>query len=227
VAKKAKPTDVYAHWGNLLERLNFSSQDFYSRLEKALCSRQVPGLDMSRVDWKEGGPLSAKREYLRLTRERLVFDICAAPFGTGFFVSWWFGRKPHLGPLLLLLCAFAILAAGQLAQWYFSLDLFQTFAVVGSILLGLFLVAVREILADVDAFLMKIPFVGYIYERYLRSITYYRIDLMLMYQTAVHAAVLEVIDEITKAEGIQPLSELARKPVLSRLLQPQGSNGHG
>ena len=33
---------------------------------------------------------SAKREYLRMQRGKYAFDICAAPFGNGFFVSWWF-----------------------------------------------------------------------------------------------------------------------------------------
>jgi len=222
VATRAKPTDILSHWGKLLENLSFSPQEFYTKLEKALCDRKVPGLDVSRVDWKEGGPLSARREYLRLTRERLVFDVCAAPFGTGFFVSWWFGRKPlKFGLIALLLCIWAIWQVGKLAQQLFELDDAQTALVTGACLLGLFLLAAREILADVDAFLMKIPFVGYVYEKYLRRITFYRVDLMLMYQSAVHAAVLQVIDEIMEAEGAQPLPEIDRKPVFKELLAPQ------
>ena len=33
--------------------------------------------------------LSASREYLRIKHGDLVFDVCAAPFGKDFFISWW------------------------------------------------------------------------------------------------------------------------------------------
>ena|ERR1043166_2217817 len=89
LAKRAKPVDVISHWPKLIENLRFSSQEFYSRAEKALAERQVPDLKIRRVDWKEGGPQSPRREYLRLQRERLIFDVCGASFGKEFFVSLW------------------------------------------------------------------------------------------------------------------------------------------
>ena len=42
------------------------------RVEKALAVRQIPDASVTRVDWKEGGLLSARREYLRVQRERFV-----------------------------------------------------------------------------------------------------------------------------------------------------------
>lgn len=63
--------------------------EFYSSVESAVERRQIPDGGRSRVDWREGGLLSAKREYLRVRRNEYTFDICGAPFGTGFFVSWW------------------------------------------------------------------------------------------------------------------------------------------
>jgi hypothetical protein len=51
-------------------------------------------MKQSRITWKEGGLLSAKREYLRVRRKEFVFDVCAAPFGKGFFFSWWLGEIP-------------------------------------------------------------------------------------------------------------------------------------
>jgi len=56
-----------------------------------LARRQVPGLEMSRVDFSEGGILSANREYLRMSRKGLsltfalhhsarpIFSPCALP----------------------------------------------------------------------------------------------------------------------------------------------------
>ncbi len=91
---KAKAGFLISHWYNLFEGLQASPQDFYARVERAVQSRQVPDVRGSRVDWKEGGMLSAKREYLRVRRKKLVFDICGAPFGPHFFVSWWLAELP-------------------------------------------------------------------------------------------------------------------------------------
>lgn len=64
------------------------------------------------------------------------------------------------------------------------------------------------------ALLGGIPFLGSIVERFVRPATYYRIDTALMFQSAVHGAVLEVVDQMTTAKGLRGLSELERKPIL-------------
>jgi len=56
------------------------------------------------VEFHEGGALSAKREYLRVLRREHIFDICAAPYGNGFFISWWLGEE--LGWFLGIVAAF-------------------------------------------------------------------------------------------------------------------------
>ena len=89
--KCPKAEDLLDYWPQLIEGMRFSTKEFYERIEAALLARSIPELEVSRVDFKEGGPLTPRREYLRLRRERLVFDICAMPFGTGFYVSEWFG----------------------------------------------------------------------------------------------------------------------------------------
>ncbi len=38
---------------------------------------------------KEGGLFSSRREYLRISKERYNYYVCASPFGLSFFVSWW------------------------------------------------------------------------------------------------------------------------------------------
>jgi len=101
MARASSPV-VISHWHHMLEGFQSSSVEFYRAVEEALRRRQVPEVRTSRVDWKEGGPLSARREYLRVRRKKLVFDICAAPFGPSFFVSWWLGELP---PRILALIA--------------------------------------------------------------------------------------------------------------------------
>lgn len=89
-----KNPEILSHWYFLMEDFNTSALEFYKSVEQALARRNVPNLKFVRIDCQEGGLLSAKREYLRVQRKEFVFDICGAPFGNGFFVSWWLGEIP-------------------------------------------------------------------------------------------------------------------------------------
>lgn len=161
------PSVINSHWGQLIEGFHMSPLEFYRQLDEAIEKRQIPASASSRIDWPEWGAFSARREYFRIRRKRLVFDVCAAHFGTGFFVSWWLGETLSVTLYLINLVP----------------------------LLGPFLV-----------------------QRILRA-TYYRLDTEAMFQTAVHAAVLEVVDNITDSKGIPRLSETERKPVLREFFQ--------
>lgn len=158
---------VISHWNQLLSGLQASPKEFYAAVEQAIEQRQVPDTKRSRVDWHEGGLFSAKREYLRVKRKEYIFDICGAPFGTGFFVSSWLGEVP----------------SGLLAL------------------------------------LAEIPVIGYLVQRLVRPATYYKIDTALMFQSAVHGAVLDVVDGLLSAKGLRALSELERKPILREFFQ--------
>lgn len=229
LAARAKPTDFISHSPYLIEGLRFSSQEFYARVEKALADRQVPDLEVTRVDWKEGGPLSPRREYLRLTRERLVFDVCAAPFGTGFFVSLWHGEKPLKIELLewCFLLAALLMVMIFLTQEPFGVYMWLRYdlglSAMSTALVALALVATAVVLIAVragpalDNLLIRTPIVGYFYERFIRSITYWRVDRTCMYLTAVHNAVMQVMDEVSTAQGIAPLSESSRQPPIGEL----------
>ena len=167
MATGRSPTLIISHWDKLLEDLHLSVQAFYSAVEEALRRRRIPNSRFFRIDWREGVPFSARREYLRVVRNGFVFDICGAPFGTGFFVSWWLGELP----------------SGCLSV------------------------------------LSRIQLIGSVVDAFVRPTTFYRIDAALMFQTAVHAAVLEVIDTVSSAQGVRPPSELERKPILRDLFE--------
>ena len=94
MASRRSASLTISHWDKLLEDMELSVQTFYAAVEEALSRRQIPRARVFRVDWREGAPFSARREYLRVVRNEFVFDICGAPFGTGFFVSWWLGELP-------------------------------------------------------------------------------------------------------------------------------------
>jgi len=86
--------NVISHWHHVFEDLQFSSQDLYAQIEAAIKARGIPDIRLTRINIQEGGVLSAKRAYLRVYRKQHIFDICGAPFGNGFFVSWWLSNNP-------------------------------------------------------------------------------------------------------------------------------------
>ncbi len=82
---KRKNTEVIRYWYVLFDNFETPASEFYDAIEHDLTTRELSGLEISRVEYAEGGLLSAQRQYLRMRRERLVFDICAAPLATAWF----------------------------------------------------------------------------------------------------------------------------------------------
>jgi hypothetical protein len=207
------PEDSRANWSHLYEGLQASTLDFYAMVEGAVAIRSIPKVVIERVEYSEGGALSDQRQYLRVRRHRDVFDICGAPFGSGFFFSWWLAElQPSLPSAVSVLVIFGYLAV---AGWFMQYVGF--FA--GPVLL-LFVVPLALYLMsslgnpDADDFILSLPLIGSLYRRFFRPITYYRIDTSEMFQQAVRTAVMEVIDQVTAAKGIRALTEMERKPVM-------------
>lgn len=154
---------IISHWSYFFEGMQPSSQEFYASLEKVIELQELPKTKTSRIFYREGGVFSADREYLRIKRHEHTFDVCAAPFAKGFFVSWWLGESLGIFWQLMLMIP------------YF-----------GAILMGLF-----------------------------RPMTYFRLDTASMFQGAVHSGVMEIVDGLTKANGLRALSEMERKPTMT------------
>lgn len=211
---------VITHWHQLLEGLAASPMDFYAAVETAVERRQIPGAVRSRVDWHEGGVLSAKREYLRVKRGRHVFDICGAPFGAGFFVSSWLvePRSPY-GPLALVLLLVGLLIAIVVSMDALGFVKGLLLLIVGFPALFFLVNALSRDIEGWDDALVAMPVVGPFYERIFRPATYYKIDTALMFQSAVHDAVLEVVDGLGRAKGLRALTELERKPTMREFFQ--------
>lgn len=88
----ARTREVLGNWNLLIEGFNASAKEFYEQVSIAVKNRGMDNTKISEVTWSEGGILSAKRLYLRVQRGPFAFDICGAPFGKGFFFSWWFAE---------------------------------------------------------------------------------------------------------------------------------------
>lgn len=84
---------VQSNWHQSVDNAQLSASDFYKSMEQAIQKQELPNVKLSLENLSEGGILTSKRMYLRVTRKGLVFDICAAPFGKNFFFSYWFGTE--------------------------------------------------------------------------------------------------------------------------------------
>jgi hypothetical protein len=161
-ARFGKPLleDTISHWHSTVRGLSIDPANFYKKVEALIRDWELPGAEFRRVGLREGGVISWRRTYLRVSRHGLIYDICLYPFGGGVFVSSWL-REP-------------------------------------------------------TSFLHKIPLLGRVF-RALSPKTYFLVDSAICFQEVAHAAVLAVLDEYTSTEGVRPIPNEERKPVMREL----------
>jgi len=233
---KRKKAEVIEHWISFAEDFQFSSSEFYTDVETEIKRREVPGLEMTRIDFSEGGLLSDKRVYLRMIRERLLFDICAAPFGSRFFFSCRMAEIPivvQLWQLALVLGGFFALTVGLFMLTLFAFRFIGFFSTFFALLCTpfMFILSLAAVvyvlrnaialgLKDLDATLIKSPIVGPMYELWFRKETYYRIDTRLMYLDTVSNVVKKLAEEVTGAKGIKLTRQYEHAPILGELYKP-------
>lgn len=217
-----KKGDVLDHWLAFDDKLNYPPQEFYDAIAKELEVRKVPGLQISREEFAEGGLLSEKRIYLRFFRERLAIYTCAAPFGVGYFYSCRVVYVPALVRLWHILAAlfFFNVIGGLLIP-----PLGVLFAVIAEITLMFALAGVMRNVAsaaftDLDTLLLKIPGLSTIYEWWFRADTYYRIDTRAIYLKKIPEIVKAVAEEITAAHGTKLVQQYEFAPIFGELYKP-------
>jgi len=79
-----------------------SSKEYYKLVESLHRNLSVPNITYEQINFPEKGIFSSDRQYLRIQKSIYVFDICAAPYGNGSFISWWYGER-YDWPIRLLL----------------------------------------------------------------------------------------------------------------------------
>jgi peptidoglycan hydrolase-like protein with peptidoglycan-binding domain len=212
-------TIVHQRWCDLIKGITATPSEVYDIIEEHVANMKVPELEISREFWHEGGALSAKRQYLRFARERLVFDICAAPFGTSFFLSFRCSEIPLVIDPLAIFVVLSVIG-GALSGLALAFGLVWGGIILVFILsLVVFLMrsAVLRGLGNVDRVLMKTPLLAPLYEIFLRPVTYYRIDSTAMYLQAVQGAVAEAFQKIFGDQAPNLLPETVPKPVLDEI----------
>ena len=212
-----RTSTVLSHWHQLFEGFSTSTQEFYTAVEEAIRRRELPEVTTSRVMWKEGGIASADREYLRVERRRIAFDICSAPYGGGHFFSWCRSRasrpatdssRPSASssgrssssassdaamlPLVRSSCIGGIFAF--------------VFPFLGLPLLLLFLgYLVHEGTLGDEEWVLSLPILGWLYLITFNPNTYYRLDTAMMFRDSVRSAVEEVVNQVREAKGLRAL----------------------
>ncbi len=183
-------------------------------------------MELSRIEFPEGGLLSQKRIYLRMLRERLVFDVCASPFGTGFFFSCRTAEIPLAIPLVEL--AFAVvlgLSVAAILVYWLGFILGSVTVLLG--LVGSVFVLRNSVslgLQNLDTTLLQIPVLGPLYEVFLRKETYHRIDSRLCYLEVVPTIVKKLAEDTTAAKGVKLVRQYELAPVLGELYRPSPLN---
>jgi hypothetical protein len=219
-----KHSHVEGRWHTNIEGASISALDFFELVKAGVARRKIPDLRISEVEWQESGLGSGKRVYLRVSRENLNFDICAAPFGNGYFFSWWLARIPRV--LLDLGFLFAAFMAGGILMVFLSksqggcsgcagLFLAPILFLGGLVGLGAF---VRYGDAGLEPTVLSMPITGFLYQLIFRPTTYFNEDTAIIFRDAVHAAVLEGVDAVIAKNGLRALAPEDRKPVVRNLL---------
>lgn len=213
----SKHPEVVGHWHALIEGFSTSSREFYDLVTEGIKRREIPDLAITTVEWKQSGLGSGKRLYLRVSRESLNFDICAAPFGTGFFFSWWLAKISRIlldiGFLLVVLLA-GFLYLRSAAEGGGHSGGCAGLVLKPIIFLGVLFVlglVVRQGDLGLEPMVLSMPVTGFVYGFLFRPATYFNEDTALMFRESVHAAVMEAIDQVTAAQGIRGLSPEARR----------------
>lgn len=214
--------EILDEWIYSAEGLSLSGQEFYAAIEQRLEGQKIPNLEVSRVEFAQGGLLSNQRQYMRLMRERLAIDTCAAPFGSHFFFSCRTVYVPalvRLWHILAVLLFFALIGGGFVRLLGFDFALIAV-ATLPFAMAAVFRNASASPFADLDALLLKIPVVATVYENWFRVETYYRVDTRTLYRNILPELIRAAAEEVAAAKGVKLVRQSPPAPVLIELHSP-------
>lgn len=205
----SRKAEVFSHWGSVTPEMHFSAQDFYAKVEGAIRAKEWPGVQLLRVEYREAGLLSHSREYLRIIRQRQLFDVCAARFGKDYFFSL---REAEIPAVVDLPVFFALALSGLLltAAFIKLLGMFLgllAFVVVAAMLVWLLFNALKLGLTKLDSLLLTLPVLGPVYEAWFRRDTYFQQDTRLFF--------LHCVGELVKRHVAEPVASYPSRPPTS------------
>jgi hypothetical protein len=202
---------VLSNWHTLFEDFSTSTQDFYTAVEEAIARRNLPEVKVSRILFIEGHIGSPAREYLRVVRRRVAFDICSAPYGNGHFFSWWLAKIPAkygLFKTIALVVALGLIL--NILLYPVRDSCFGVMVSMAGFFIGIPLIlgfCVEKGYFGDEEWVLSVPVLGYLYALLFNPITYYRLDTAMMFRDSIRAAVNEVINDVREEKGLRLLGE--------------------
>ena len=123
-------SEVQGNWSHLFANMEHDPREFYKLVKEILEEQKLPGVKIGGRTFKQGGALSHQRLYLEVYRGDYIFHICAAPWGNGFFFSWWGRKNMNTLEAILIKIPFIGPAIEQIMQYesYYKLDTDRMFA---------------------------------------------------------------------------------------------------
>lgn len=193
----------------------FSAQAIYQAIIESVERLKLPGVRYGREVFREAGPFSDHRVYLKIQRELSEFLICAAPAGDSFFITVRkIDRFLHVKWFHYLLLLLAMI--GSLLLTLLLLRPVHGF-VLWLLLCSLFWSILRYTAFSSTGWLSQhlheIPLIGPLYLRWFKPDTFYRQDFHQAFLTLVFACVQEVVAGLSQAHGIRPPTEQHGAPV--------------
>lgn len=225
LANGEKEIQVREPWRLFVDGFRISAQDFYSTVETEFARRQMPGVVVTRDHWLEAGPLSDQREYLRVERGRFRFELCAAPFGSGFFFSL---RHLYLPPTVNWW--FVLLAGIALTFGFIEVVAFYGLLMAIAILLGGLLALVLALrtlgssgLTGVERALVESSWVGGLYEILFRRKTRFSEDSQAAFDSLGEAIIKELTNQATRTKGVNIPHDALLPPINALFCRPGGT----
>jgi hypothetical protein len=209
--------EVLDGWIYSAEGVAIDSSEFYATIEKQLEAQKFPSVEVSRIEFAEGGLLSNQRQYLHLMRERFAIDTCAAPFGGHFFFSCRFVHVPALVRLWHIVATvflFGLVGALLIKPLGFA---FAVVAVVGLLFAVVGLLRNAGTFTDLDALLLRLPIVSTIYEDWFRLETYYREDTRTLYKSILPELIKKAAEDVAAEKGLKLVRQNPSAPILTDL----------
>lgn len=203
-AAATRKNRLLGYWPRLFENVQFSPRQFYANFLENLEIQKIPDLEVNALTLRQSGVFSARRLYVQFRRERLVFELCAAPFGTGFFCSGRLYDRSREARWYHVLIATVLLSSIALLLW-FKLGVFTSlvaFTGLLSLLWSLMRLSLVATMRWMEDQLFDLPLIGPIYQSLFHPDTYFRQDTNACYEQALHHALDQTIADLLKTKGV-------------------------
>ena len=217
-----KRGDVLDGWLLYADNYACSAQEFYDTVEKEVAARKLPDVQVTRISFAQGGPLSQQRTYLRFMRERLALDVSAAQFGRVSFFSCRIVQVPVLVRLWHIVAACLLL---RYLVYFLAGPLGEVYALIAAVALLFALAATFQRASagsadSLDSLLLRIPLISTFYQDWFRPETYYRADTRQIYREMLPEKIREIANQMAGATGITLIESGRQPPVHPDLFPP-------